>query len=152
MTRLFGLGPLMETVAIFRASRLARLFPSRCVPTSDRMEIKPQWEPGPDIRVVDTKLCQDRWMVKADASVEARCPGCGMWSQRRHSAYVLRIQDLPVQRTTVELQVSVTRWRCGNRLCERKTFVGQPDQVIIPRARQVVASFAGSVTLLYCMR
>ena len=119
-----------------RASRLAGLFPGRCVPTSVRMEIKPQWEAGPDIRVLDAKLCQDRWIVKANASVEATCPGCGIGSHRRHSAYVRRLQDLPVQGTTVELQVSVTRWRCGNRLCERKTFVGQPDQVFRPRARE----------------
>jgi transposase len=106
------------------------------MPTSVRMEIKPQWEAGPDIRVLDAKLCQDRWIVKANASVEARCPGCGIGSHRRHSAYVRRLQDLPVQGTTVELQVGVTRWRCGNRLCERKTFVGQPDQVFRPRARE----------------
>jgi len=117
------------------------------VPTSDRMEIKPQWEPGPDIRVVDAKLCQDRWIVKANASVEARCPDCGIRSQRRHSAYVRRLQDLPVQGTSVELQVSVTRWRCGNRLCERKTFVDRADPVFMPRARETrrVADLARSI-------
>jgi len=78
-----------------RASRLAGLFPGICVPTSDRMEIKPQWETGPDIRVVDAKLCEDRWIVKANASVEARCPGCRIRPQRRHSAYVQRLQDYP---------------------------------------------------------
>jgi hypothetical protein len=106
-----------------RASHSAGLFPSTCVPTSDRMEIKPQWVPDPDIRVVDAKLLQNRWIVKAIASVEAKCPGCGIRSQRRHSAYVRRLQDLPVQGTAVELQVSVTRWRCGNRLW---MLVGRP--------------------------
>ena len=136
MGTIFSLSAAYWVCRDLRASRLAGLFPGRCVPTSVRIEIKPQWEAGPDIRVLDAKLCQDRWIVKANASVEATCPGCGIGSHRRHSAYVRRLQDLPVQGTTVELQVSVTRWRCGNRLCERKTFVGQPDQVFRPRARE----------------
>ncbi|HWF09305.1 MAG TPA: ISL3 family transposase, partial [Bryobacteraceae bacterium] len=143
-----GWGPAVNGVCRdLRASRLAGLFPGICVPTSARMEIKPQWEPGPGIRVVDTKLCQNRWIVKANASVEARCPGCGTSSQRRHSAYVRRLQDLPVQGTSVELQVSVTQWRCGNRSCQRNTFVDLADQVFMPRARETrrVAELARSI-------
>jgi transposase len=100
------------------------------------MEVKPRWEPGPGIRVVDAEFCGERWIVKADASGDARCPSCRRQATRRHSFYVRRLQDLPVQGTIVELQVSMTRWRCCNQLCDRRTFAAQADQVIKPYARQ----------------
>jgi transposase len=100
------------------------------------MEIKPRWEPGPGLRVVDAEFCDERWIVKAQASGEARCPTCSFQATRRHSAYMRRLQDLPVQGTIVELQVSMTRWRCCNQLCDRRTFADQADQVMKPYARQ----------------
>ena len=100
------------------------------------MEVKSRWEPGPGIRVVDAEFCGERWIVKAEASGEARCPSCQFQSSRRHSFYVRRLQDLPVQGTIVELQVSMSRWRCGNPLCDRRTFADQAGQVIKPYARQ----------------
>jgi transposase len=100
------------------------------------MEVKPRWEPGPGIRVVDTEFCGERWIVKAEASGDARCPSCSTQAIRRHSFYMRRLQDLPVQGAVVELQVSMTRWRCCNQSCDRRTFADQAGQVIKPYARQ----------------
>jgi transposase len=100
------------------------------------MEVKPRWEPGPGIRVVDAEFCGERWIVKAAASGDARCPSCSLQATRRHSFYMRRVQDLPVQGTVVELQVTMTRWRCCNQSCERRTFADQADRVIKPYARQ----------------
>jgi transposase len=100
------------------------------------MEVNLRWEPGPGIRVVDAEFCDERWIVKAEASGEARCPSCLFRATRRHSFYMRRLQDLPVQGTIVELQVSITRWRCCNQLCDRRTFADQADQAIKPHARQ----------------
>src|SRR5271166_319012 len=116
-------------------------------PTSGRMEIKPRWEPGPGILVTNATIGQGRWTVQAKATVEAKCPSCGAGSTRRHSAYVRRIQDVPVQATPVELHVGVTRWRCCNKLCPRQTFVDRTDHVFLPHARQTcrVAELARSI-------
>jgi transposase len=100
------------------------------------MEVKLRWEPGPGIRVVDAEFRSERWIVKAEASGDGRCPGCSLQATRRHSFYMRRLQDLPVQGTIVELQVNMTRWRCCNQLCDRRTFADQADQVIKPYARQ----------------
>ena len=100
------------------------------------MEVNLTWEPGPGIRVVDAEFRGERWIVKAEASGEARCPSCRVQAIRRDSFYVRRLQDLPVQATIVELQVSMTRWRCCNQLCDRRTFADQVDQAIKPYARQ----------------
>jgi hypothetical protein len=67
------------------------------------MEVKPRWEPGPGIRVVDAEFCDERWIVRAEA--------CRFQGTRRHSFYMRRLQDLPVQGgTIVDLQVRMTRW------------------------------------------
>jgi hypothetical protein len=29
------------------------------------MEIKPRWELGPGLQIVDTEFCDERWIVKA---------------------------------------------------------------------------------------
>jgi hypothetical protein len=64
-----------------------------------------------------------------DAQVAAFRPPIGTVSMRR-------LQDLPVQGTIVELQVSMTRWRCCDRLCDRRTFADQADRGIKPYAPQ----------------
>ena len=116
---------------------MAGLFRRTGFLTSDWMEIKPQWEPGPGIRVMEARNCQGRWIVKATASGEADAPAAVFGSTEQHSAYVRRLQDLPVQGMIVELQVSVTRWRCCNTLSRlQQTFVDLVDQAFMPHARQ----------------
>jgi transposase len=110
------------------------------------MEVKLRWDPGPGIRVEDAELCGERWIVKAEASGDGRRPGCSLQATRRHSFYTRRLQDLPVQGTIVELQVNMTRWRCCNQLCDRRTFADQADRAIKPYARQT-----GRVAELACL-
>jgi transposase len=88
------------------------------------MDVKQRWEPGPGIRIIDAEFCGERWIVKAKASGDARCPGCGLHATRRHNFYTRRLQKMPVQGTIVELQVNMTRWRCCNQLCDRRTLAG----------------------------
>ena len=130
-----------------RAGHIAGLVRRASFTTSGRMKTKAQWEPGPGIRVTDAKLCQNRWIVRANATGEAKCPDCGVGSTRRHSSNMRRLQDLPVQGTTVELQVGVSRWRCCNTACRRQTFVHRLDQTFLPHARQTcrVAELARSI-------
>jgi hypothetical protein len=99
----------------FRAGEMSGLLSRVGAAISVLMEVKLRWEPGPGIRVVDAEFRGERWIVKAEASGDARCPGCSLQATRRHSFYMRRLQDLPVQGTIVELQVSMTRWRCCNR-------------------------------------
>jgi hypothetical protein len=102
------------------------------------MEVKPRWKPGLGTRVVDAEFGGERWIVKAEASGGSRCLGCSLQASRRHSFYKRRLQDLPVQGTIIELQVSMTRWRRCNWLCNRRPFADQADGVIKPYAQQTV--------------
>jgi len=52
-----------------------------------------------------------------------RCPSCNDVSDRVHSYYHRTMKDLPVADHTVQLYLTVPRFRCLNPKCTRKTFV-----------------------------
>ena len=54
----------------------------------------------------------------------------------RHSAYVRRLQDLPVQGKAVEVHLRTNRWRCVNPSCPRKTFADRSAPAAVAYARQ----------------
>jgi transposase len=64
------------------------------------------------------------------------CPGCGEQSTRRHSRYFRHLQDLPVQGAVVIVKMGVSRWRCLNGECERRTFTDQLTEIVCPHARR----------------
>lgn len=77
------------------------------------------------------------WMIKAAASQEAaNCPDCKVLSTARHSSYVRRLKDLPIQGQTVELTVRVGRWRCRNRGCQRRIFCQRLPAIAPAHARE----------------
>ena len=53
---------------------------------------------------------------------EAFCPECGFRSARRHGCYVRSLADLPAHGRTVQLRLSVRRFRCLIAQCPVKTF------------------------------
>lgn len=50
------------------------------------------------------------------------CPDCGTPSSSCHSRYVRTLSDLPISGAVVKLRLSVRRFRCKLRSCQRKTF------------------------------
>ncbi|WBO68957.1 ISL3 family transposase [Streptomyces camelliae] len=67
-------------------------------------------------------------IVRVDAhctTVGAACPGCGAWATRVHSSYLRFPADVPSAGRRVVLQLRVRRFRCGNSMCPRLTFVEQ---------------------------
>ncbi|MGO9768573.1 MAG: transposase family protein [Roseiarcus sp.] len=84
--------------------------------------------PGPSVRVLSVERLGDRWVVAAVGQRSGSCPGCGEGSTLRHSWRILHLQDLSIQGAIVTLQLRVSRWRCHNSECPRKTFAEQmPD-------------------------
>ena len=94
------------------------------------------WTFGSDLRVVRAERVDGGWRVSAIGSGDQRCPDCAEPSNSRHSWHERRLQDLPVQGTQVTLQLRLGRWRCGNRECERKTFVERLSDTAAPVARR----------------
>src|SRR5450755_1865652 len=83
------------------------------------------------------KVDDHNWMINAAAGREAaNCPACGVLSTARHSSYVRRLKDLPVQGQPVELTVRVGRWRCRNRDCPRRIFCQRLPEIAPTHARE----------------
>src|SRR5690554_2061751 len=55
------------------------------------------------------------------AGAVGRCPDCGTSSSSCHSRYVRTLSDLPISGALVKLRLSVRRFRCKQRSCQRKT-------------------------------
>ena len=65
------------------------------------------------------------------------CPSCGNASTRVHSHYQRSLADLPAQGRSVEIKLSVRRFRCAQSTCPRKIFVERLDMSIaVPFARR----------------
>lgn len=86
------------------------------------------------------------WVVQADGSSSAVCPTCGTASHSRHSRYWRQLKDLPLQATSVTIQLQLGRWRCRNRECGRQIFTERVAGVMAPHARQT--SRLGETTTL----
>src|ERR1022692_2567780 len=83
------------------------------------------------------KTGNPNWMINAAAGREAaNCPACGVLSTARHSSYVRRLKDLPIQGQPVELTVRVGRWRCRNRGCPRRIFCQRLPEIAPTHARE----------------
>ena len=95
-----------------------------------------QWTPGPGIQVLEAEKPNGSWIVSAVGLGSGRCPDCESLSTSRHSRYVRHLQDLPVQGITVALRIKLSRWRCRDRGCERKTFSDLLPRIAQPFARR----------------
>jgi len=59
------------------------------------------------------------------ASEQARCPYCGTVSNKVHSTYLRKLQDLPMQGKKVVVYLTNRKYFCGNEQCGRRTFAEQ---------------------------
>ena len=100
------------------------------------MQAKSWLAPGPGVRVLSVERIDDHWVVAAVGRGSGICPGCGEDSALRHSWRQRRLQDLPIQGANVTLQLRLSRWRCCNVECRRKTFAEQLPEVFTPLARR----------------
>jgi transposase len=62
-------------------------------------------------------------LVIATTTVGAPCPCCGHLSRRVHSRYVRHLQDAPLRRVQVSVELHVRKFHCDSPGCERSIFV-----------------------------
>lgn len=53
---------------------------------------------------------------------ELICPGCGQRSTRQHGRYVRHLKDFPAHDRSVQVRLSVRRFRCVSLQCSIMTF------------------------------
>jgi transposase len=108
-------------------------------PVLSRIRAKsPTWTLGPGVRIMAVERDGNRWVISAAAREIGTCSGCEVRSRRRHSRYSRCLQDLPAQGAVVALRVLMTRWRCLNGSCARRTFSDQLPGVAARHARRTL--------------
>ncbi|MDP9869678.1 MULTISPECIES: transposase family protein [Streptosporangium] len=70
---------------------------------------------------------------------EAGCGACGTLSQRIHSRYRRRLQDMTCGEVPVTIELEVRRWFCVNLDCPVRTFAEQVAGLARPYARRTSA-------------
>jgi transposase len=80
--------------------------------------------PDPAVLTLDSLSIHDGVIVFAARAVVpgATCPCCGWLSERVHSRYRRTLLDLPWQGNAVQIALSVRKFFCDNRSCERRVF------------------------------
>ena len=93
--------------------------------------------PGSSILVLDRiEREADRIRLMVHVAQEPRCPICDSVSQSSHSSYCRCLQDLPWQGASVQLWVTVGRFRCHNSSCPRRIFCERLPDVAQVYGRQ----------------
>lgn len=80
-------------------------------------------------------------------TTEARCPTCGTVSRRRHGRYRRRLDDVTLTGRRTVIDLAVQRFRCPARMCPRRTFTEQIEELTerfarrTPRLRRLFERF-----------
>jgi transposase len=101
------------------------------------MQTKSKWSPGPGVKILGVALTvDDGWVISAAGSLIGICPDCGRRSRNRHGCSNRSLQDLPVQGKPVTMKLLLSRWRCANWECARRTFTDRLPMIAAPYARR----------------
>jgi transposase len=85
----------------------------------------------PEIQISKALQGKNDLIMTATGSGLSNCPDCGTPSSSEKGKYIRQLQDLPVQRIAVRLEVRMRRWRCRNQRASRGA----------PQAQQVADRF-----------
>jgi len=88
------------------------------------------------IHVQEVVRTDPGWMIASTEPGVGTCPSCGIAANVRHGSYRRSLRDLPVQGPSVTIELTVTRLKCLNQQCPRRTFADAIPNVIGPRARR----------------
>ena len=100
------------------------------------MEREKVWALGPDVEVVCAGRDDGGWVIEAVSISKPVCPRCGKVSGARHSSYIRRLRDLPVQGEPATVKLRVGRWRCCNEQCDRRIFAAGAGMLAVPSAQR----------------
>jgi transposase len=92
--------------------------------------------PTRGIRLLEVAV--DRESVRLQLTTTAptaACPRCAVPSSSVHSRYQRRLTDLPWGTHTIWIQLTVRKFRCRNRVCERRIFTERVPDLVAAYAR-----------------
>lgn len=102
----------------------------------------------PGFKINEIREEQGSIQVQAQSlTLTAACPSCQRKSDRIHSDYQRTLKDLPLAEHTVQLHLTVRRFRCLNPTCSRKTFVESLGTLALKHAQRT-QRFTSATTAL----
>jgi len=76
-----------------------------------------------ELRYIMHEIQEEKIILHVESTrEEAKCPYCGKVSDRIHSHYERRLQDLPISGKKVRIVLRNKKYFCRNRTCPHKTF------------------------------
>lgn len=79
--------------------------------------------PERDLRITDIKQQKDQILIQMKSiSKDCRCPKCNCFTDKYHGTYHRKIQDLPILRKSVQLEICSREYECVNDNCEVTSF------------------------------
>ena len=76
-----------------------------------------------ELEYVSHAIEEDRLIIEVKSRrKEVECPFCGEKSNKVHSVYVRKFQDLPVGGKKVEVKITNKKYFCRNGECDNTTF------------------------------
>ncbi len=93
--------------------------------------------PAPGVRLTDIVVLPDLVVLRLRATApSAPCPTCSQCSAHRHSRYTRTLADLPWGTCTIQLLLTVRKFRCANPACPHRVFTERVPALVAPYARQ----------------
>jgi transposase len=102
----------------------------------------------PGFKIDEIRETQGAIQVKAQSmTTRARCPSCHRVSDRVHSYYRRSLKDLPIVDFSVQLHLTVPRFRCLNTKCQRATFAESLERLARKHAQRSQRFLCSCLTL-----
>jgi hypothetical protein len=99
--------------------------------------VKIEWYLDLGVNTLGAQRQGTEWVARASGGDGAACSGCGSLSRSRKARCHRRLQDLPMQGSSIALSLELSRWRCRNLGCPRESFVERLPGVATPHARRM---------------
>ena len=82
----------------------------------------------PDLKYIKHEIHEDTIFIHVKSKrKDAHCPYCGKLSNKVHSKYIRKLQDLPIQGKKVKLLMIRNKYFCKNVECSKGTFAEKFD-------------------------
>ena len=102
--------------------------------------------------IENIKVDQEKLNVYARSGAKmVSCPDCQIESNKPHSHYQRRPQDLPCFGRQTQLHLTVRRFFCGNQLCPRRTFAEPFPCLLARKARRTQRLKQKQLTVAFAM-
>ena len=92
--------------------------------------------PEKDLKITEVKQQKDKLLIQMKSiSTSCHCPKCNCTTDKYHGTYIRKVQDLPILRKNVQLEIRSHEYECTNDECEVISIAETFDGFLNPYSR-----------------